>query len=194
MNCKTHKCPFSYNSETNSLAHRGRSRKHTFQKIPACLCAGGLINYSQIHHHFSRQSVRARMRTHTHMRTLVLKSSFYTCRWAFAVQLWNSQSHSLSYTQTLCRHTWWPLPPAMADRCVHVWICVCVCVSVRACVHVCAGQADDPFLVFISFGQLRSWRDLYLALPAHYHTHVQRQQWICAISAAPPTSLCHSRT
>lgn len=123
MNCITHKCPFSYNSETNSLNHWGLTCKHTFQKIPACLCAGGLINYSLIHHHFLCQNARAHTRTCSH---LSLKSSFSTCHQAFTLQLRNSRSHSVSYTQTLCRHAWWPLPPGMADRCAPVLMCVCV--------------------------------------------------------------------
>lgn len=136
MNCETHKCPFSYNSETNSLTHRGRSRKHTFQKIPACLCAGGLINYSQIHHHFSRQSVRARTHADTHTCAHLSLKVHSTPAAGLSQCSFGIVSHTHSRTLKHCADIHgghYPLP-WLTGVCMCEYVCVCVRACVRACV------------------------------------------------------------
>lgn len=139
-------------------------------------------------------------RAHTHMlhcKYTCLQNSplIHTCHWAYAVQtalvysvtltLSHTNTRTRTHTHILCRHGGhWiiKLPPGETDRCVSV--CVCVCQAVWR-------PSSWYLLVLDSWGPLR---DLYLALPANYHTHIQSRRWICVIILGPPTSFSHLLT
>lgn len=176
---------------THCLAPWRHTRKHIFQKIPARLCAGGLIHYSLLLWDSPPFiMLNTLSRTHTHMLhckyTCLHNTLFiHTCHWAYTVQTASVYSQSLSHTHTFsCRHCGhWiiMLPPGETDRCVSMWVCVC---------QALRRPPSWYLLVRDSWGA----RDLYLALPANYHTHIQSRRWRCAISPGPPTSFSHLLT
>lgn len=153
---------------TTVLLTHSLTCSHIFQNISACLCAGGLIHYSQTHQHSSRQNTNTLLQTfiHTHTHTastLVSKSpflytpatgvwSYQTVQTASLYLLTLTLADTLTYTHTnthariLCRHGghWITmLPPGKTDRCVSV----CVRVFVCARVHVCVVRlSDGPLL------------------------------------------------
>lgn len=150
MNCIRHKCPFSDSSETNSLTHRALTHKHTWQRIPSCLCAGGLINYSLIHHH--HQNTRVHTCSHLSLKFLLhLPLGFGSARSSLTVTL----SHPNTVQTYMVAATLWH------GR------------QVRVCVRRGGVRLTTPSWYLLVLDSCGGRRDLYLALPADYHTHVQ---------------------
>lgn len=160
-------------TETLTLAARGNANNNLFKNFPGSffckwehILFGLTLRFTNIYN----VQTSTHTQTHTHMH-LLLQILLLKTLVLYTPATGLTQYKLVHYTVTLS-HTlpvgWWPLDHyATSRQGWQVWQLMCECVHVCVCIKLCGGPPSWYLLVLDSWG---TRQDLYLALPANYHT------------------------